>query len=113
MGAALAGLAVATFKRYQVVKIAGALIMTAGVALLTRLTPSTGLLEAAIYMVIAGAGMGTFFSVLTVAKFVYYPILGSAIHTIAGKQPWAETIEGKLNQTNQGSNKFSPIESGG
>ena len=76
VGAALAGLAVATFKRYQVVKIAGALIMTAGVALLTRLTPSTGLLEAAIYMVIAGAGMGTFFSVLTVAKFVYYPIQG-------------------------------------
>jgi hypothetical protein len=47
--------------------ILGALIMTAGVFLLTRMTPSTGLLQAAIYMVIAGVGLGTFFSVLTVA----------------------------------------------
>jgi EmrB/QacA subfamily drug resistance transporter len=67
VGAALAGLMVATFKRYHAVTILGALIMTAGVFLLTRMTPSTGLLQAAIYMVIAGVGLGTFFSVLTVA----------------------------------------------
>jgi hypothetical protein len=36
-----------------------------------------------------------------------------AIHTIAGKQLWAATIEGKPNQTNPGSNKSFPTESGG
>src|SRR5207237_8403906 len=67
VGAALAGIAVTRFKRYQLVTIVGALIMTAGVFLLTRMTISTSLLEAAIFMVIAGIGLGTFFSVLTVA----------------------------------------------
>jgi EmrB/QacA subfamily drug resistance transporter len=67
VGAALAGIAVTRFKRYQLVTIVGALIMTAGVFLLTRMTISTGLFEAAIFMVIAGIGLGTFFSVLTVA----------------------------------------------
>jgi len=67
VGAGLAGFLVATLKRYQLVSIAGALIMTAGVLLLTRLTPTTSLLEAAIYMAIAGVGLGTFFSVLTLA----------------------------------------------
>jgi EmrB/QacA subfamily drug resistance transporter len=67
VGAALAGMIVTMLKRYQAVTIIGALIMTTGVFLLTRMTPSTGLLEAAIYMVITGIGLGTFFSVLTVA----------------------------------------------
>ncbi len=67
VGAALAGFAVATFKRYQAVSILGALLMTIGTFLLTRMSATTGLLEAAIYMVIAGTGMGTFFSVLTLA----------------------------------------------
>ena len=44
-----------------------ALIMTAGMFLLTRMTPSTSLLEAIIFMVIAGIGLGPFFSVLTIA----------------------------------------------
>ena len=66
-GAVLAGFVVTAFKRYQVVSVVGALVMTAGVFLLTRLTPVTGLGEAVIFMVVAGLGMGTFFSVLTVA----------------------------------------------
>ncbi len=41
--------------------------MTAGVFLLTRMTPTTGILEAIIFMVIAGIGLGPFFSVLTIA----------------------------------------------
>ena len=41
--------------------------MTAGVFLLTRMTPSTSLLQAVIFMVIAGIGLGPFFSVLTIA----------------------------------------------
>lgn len=67
VGAALAGTGVATLKRYQVITILGALIMTVGVFLLTRITISTGLVEAIICMVIAGLGLGSFFSVLTVA----------------------------------------------
>jgi hypothetical protein len=41
--------------------------MTTGVFLLTRMTPSTSLMEAIIFMVIAGIGLGPFFSVLTIA----------------------------------------------
>ena len=49
---------------------------------------------------------------LTVAKTVSYPMQSSAIHTIAGKQPWAVTIGGRLKHANQDSNRFFPIESG-
>ena len=65
--AALAGLAITIFKRYQVMTILSALVMTAGVFLLARMTPKTGLLEVVVFMVIAGIGLGPFFSVLTIA----------------------------------------------
>ena len=67
IGAALAGFAITILKRYQLITILSAIIMTAGVFLLTRMTPSTSLLEAIIFMVIAGIGLGPFFSVLTIA----------------------------------------------
>jgi EmrB/QacA subfamily drug resistance transporter len=67
IGAALAGFAITMLKRYRLITILSALIMTAGVYLLTRMTPSTSLLEAIIFMVIAGIGLGPFFSVLTIA----------------------------------------------
>ena len=67
IGAALAGFAITVLKRYQLITILSALIMTAGVFLLTRMTPSTSLLEAIVFMVIAGIGLGPFFSVLTIA----------------------------------------------
>ena len=67
IGAALAGLAITLFKRYQLITILSAFIMAAGVFLLTRMTPTTGILEAVIFMVIAGIGLGPFFSVLTIA----------------------------------------------
>ena len=65
--AALAGFAITVLKRYRFITILSALIMTAGVFMLTRMTPSTSLLEAIIFMVIAGIGLGPFFSVLTIA----------------------------------------------
>src|SRR3989454_3837788 len=67
IGAALAGFAITLLKRYRLITILSALIMTAGVFLLTRMTPTTGLLEAVVFMVIAGIGLGPFFSVLTIA----------------------------------------------
>jgi EmrB/QacA subfamily drug resistance transporter len=67
VGAASAGFAITVFKRYRLLTILSALVMTVGVFLLTRMTPTTGLLEAIIFMVIAGIGLGPFFSVLTIA----------------------------------------------
>ena len=67
IGAALAGFAITVFKRYRLITILSAIVMTAGVFLLTQMTPTTGLLTAIIFMVIAGIGLGPFFSVLTIA----------------------------------------------
>jgi MFS family permease len=65
VGAMLASFVVSMLKRYQVVTIVGAIVMTVGVLLPTQMTISTSLLEAVIFMVIAGIGMGTFFAVVT------------------------------------------------
>lgn len=65
IGASLAGAAIATLKRYQIVAIVGAVIMTIGVFLLTRLTVTTSIPTAILFMVIAGVGLGTFFSITT------------------------------------------------
>ncbi len=81
VGAALAGFLVSAMKRYQLISIVGALIMTAGVFLLTRLTPATSLLEAAIYMAIAGVGLGTFFSLLTLAAQNALPVTRLGVGT--------------------------------
>jgi EmrB/QacA subfamily drug resistance transporter len=67
IGASAAGAVVAIFKRYQLVTIIGGIIATAGVFLLAQMTISTNLLQAAIFMAIAGIGLGVFFSVLTLA----------------------------------------------
>jgi EmrB/QacA subfamily drug resistance transporter len=67
IGAALAGFAITVLKRYRLITILSAIVMTAGVFLLTQMTPTTGLLAAIIFMVIAGIGLGPFFSVLTIA----------------------------------------------
>ncbi|MBE3559981.1 MAG: DHA2 family efflux MFS transporter permease subunit [Ktedonobacteraceae bacterium] len=64
IGSMLAGFVIAQIKRYQIVAIVGALTMTAGVFLLTRMTAATSIVEAIIYMVIAGLGLGTFFSII-------------------------------------------------
>ena len=83
IGAALAGFAVTVLKRYQVIAIVGALIMTAGVFLLTRMTPTTSILEAIIFMVIAGIGLGPFFSILTIAAQNALPATRLGIGTSA------------------------------
>lgn len=67
IGASVAGALVATFKRYQLVTIIGGIVSAIGVFLLAQMTISTSLLQAAIFMVIAGLGLGVFFSVLTLA----------------------------------------------
>ena len=67
IGAALAGVLVARFQRYHLVSIVAALIMTIGIFLLTRISTTISLFEMIVFMVIAGLGLGPFFSVLQLA----------------------------------------------
>src|SRR5260370_3402912 len=67
IGAAVAGILMQRLKRFQAISIVGAIVMTIGVFFMTRMTTTTGLLEATIFMVAAGLGLGTFFSVAALA----------------------------------------------
>ncbi len=67
VGAMVAGFAVARFKRYQAITIVGAVVMSIGVFFMTRMTASTPLLQATIFMITAGLGLGVFFSIVNLA----------------------------------------------
>ena len=67
VGSAISGIIIGRFQRYQLITILGSLVLTAGVFLMTFWTASTSLLTATINMVIAGIGLGIFFSVVTLA----------------------------------------------
>ncbi len=67
VGAAIAGIVIARAGRYQAITIIGAIILATGVFLMTLMTASTGILEASRDMIVAGIGLGIFFSVLTLA----------------------------------------------
>lgn len=67
IGATLSGLVIARIARYQGVTIFGIVLLSIGVFLLSRMTSTTGIIEAGGYMVIAGIGMGMFFPVQTLA----------------------------------------------
>lgn len=64
VGAMIAGMLIAFLKRYQIVTIVGALIMTVGVFMLTRMNVSTSLIVVIAALAISGIGLGAFFSVL-------------------------------------------------
>ncbi len=66
-GSAIAGFVIARIGRYHLITIAGAIILTIGVFLMTFMTASTSLLVASVNMVIAGIGLGMFFAVVTLA----------------------------------------------
>ncbi len=78
-GAMIAGFTIARTKRYQLITIIGTLIMTIGAFLLTLMTPDTGLLTAVIFMVIAGIGLGTLFSIVTTAVQNSLPVRSWAL----------------------------------
>jgi EmrB/QacA subfamily drug resistance transporter len=67
VGSVVCGLLIARSGRYQWLAIAGALIMGTGIFLLSRMTASTVLGQATIFMIFAGLGLGVFFSLLTLA----------------------------------------------
>jgi predicted MFS family arabinose efflux permease len=66
-GAMFSSMAIARLKRYRVVAVVAALLMCAGVFLITRLSPAAPILLAIGFMVLAGVGIGAFFSLPTVA----------------------------------------------
>jgi EmrB/QacA subfamily drug resistance transporter len=67
IGSATAGFVIARIGRYHLITIIGAIILTIGVFLMTFMSATTSLLDATIFMIIAGVGLGMFFSVTTLA----------------------------------------------
>lgn len=67
IGAAAAGFVIARIGRYHLITFIGAIILTIGVFLMTFMTATTPLIDATIFMIIAGVGLGMFFSVTTLA----------------------------------------------
>ena len=63
----LSGFLIARTLRYQWLAISGALLLSIGVFLLSRMQETTQLVQASIFMVLAGLGLGVFFSLLTLA----------------------------------------------
>jgi EmrB/QacA subfamily drug resistance transporter len=68
VGAMLAGPLIGAFKRYQFILIIGALLMAVGSFFLTLMTPTTSLLLVIMYMILAGIGTGSFFSLSAIAQ---------------------------------------------
>ncbi len=62
LGAMVSSGAISKLKRYQMVAILGALVMSVGAFFITLMTPGTSLLQAILFTVLVGLGCGTFFS---------------------------------------------------
>jgi MFS family permease len=67
VGSGVAGVVMARSKRYRFVAISGAVVLLVGTLLLTQLTTTTPVGLLAIFMVIGGLGLGTFFGLLALA----------------------------------------------
>ena len=76
----LSGNLISRFDRYKPFPIAGTAIMTVGVLLLSRLTVTTPMWQAALYMLVLGLGLGMVMQVLVLAvqNAVPYRLLGVA-----------------------------------
>ena len=70
IGAMSFGPLISATKRYRPFVILGALLMTAGIFLLTLMTPATSFWQAIMFMILAGVGTGTFFVVPVIAQNV-------------------------------------------
>lgn len=76
----ISGFVISRTGRYRVFPIAGMVVITLGMYLLSRLTVDTGLGEASLYMVVLGVGMGMLMQViiLAVQNSVQYKDMGTA-----------------------------------
>jgi EmrB/QacA subfamily drug resistance transporter len=74
------GQAISRWGRYKVFPIVGTALMALGLFLLSRLTPTTGTLEASLAMLVLGLGIGSVIQVLVIAiqNAVDYRDLGTA-----------------------------------
>jgi MFS family permease len=70
-------------KRYQIITMVGAVIMVVGSFLITRMTPETSLLQAMLFMILAGLGTGVFFTVPTLAAQNAVPASQMGVSTAA------------------------------
>ena len=66
-GAMLGSTLVSKLKRSQMILVLSALLMSVGALLITLMTPATNLLQAIVFMVLLGIGIGPFFSLPMVA----------------------------------------------
>jgi len=82
-GAVLSSLAIDRLKRYRMIAIAAALLMSVGSFLLTRLAADSSIALAIVFMVLAGVGIGSFFSLPTVAVQNALPVNQLGIGTAA------------------------------
>ncbi len=67
IGSVAGGLFVAKTGRYQWIAISGAVLICIGSFLFSRMGETTPILQAAVFMVVAGVGLGLFFAILTLA----------------------------------------------
>jgi len=73
LGNILAGLVIARLRRHQAVAAAGVACMTGGMALLTQMAPATPLASVALFVVVAGFGMGILFTATAVVVQTVLP----------------------------------------
>jgi EmrB/QacA subfamily drug resistance transporter len=83
IGAMAAGPIIGALKRYQIIAIVGGMFMVAGSFLITTMTPQTGLLQAIVFMSLAGIGTGVFFMVPTLAAQNALPASQMGVSTAA------------------------------
>ncbi len=67
VGAVLGSMAINRLKRCRAIAIVAALLMSVGAFLITLMTPATSLLQAILFMMLAGMGTGVFFTLPMVA----------------------------------------------
>lgn len=67
IGAILGSTLASKLKRYRVIVVVSALLMSVGAFLITLMTPTTNLWQAILFMILTGMGIGPFFSLPMVA----------------------------------------------
>jgi EmrB/QacA subfamily drug resistance transporter len=83
VGALLSAVVITHLKRHQAVIIVGSLLLTVGVFLLMRLTPTSSVGAAVIAMILSGLGLGTFFPVLNLVVQNTLPATHMGVATAA------------------------------
>jgi EmrB/QacA subfamily drug resistance transporter len=73
LGNALAGVVIARLRRYQAVAAMGVGCMTGGLALLSQMAPGIALVSVALFVVVAGFGMGILFTATAVVVQTVLP----------------------------------------